>query len=338
VNHLDCFCCIVIMLHLIANLYFNNAEFIATEEAKHLDLLLFSIDAIGIIAISGLFIVTVTERLFQKKSIDAMTSAVSRTFLSLQLEVRGRRDDFLRAVDEYEASEAPAAADVSFEAFSEAMIESLKGSAIVPSRSTLHTIFFILKLIHSDDDEHSLFMSPALRKELASDEGVPKSLVRFDSCLSSCSSLSPLALSSRLSLGLSLACDFVCLSAVFICRVAVFVLHHSDSRDLSLQVLGYLGKEEEGQDGSLSAQKSQRLSTRRKTSIVAEKVSSTVAPAGAAVAGGSSGWHISRINEVARKICWEIAQSLKPRDLYKWVEGNRNDESKMSSLFSFSAW
>ena len=226
-NHLDCFCCIVIMLHLIANLYFNNAEFIATEEAKRLDLLLFSIDAIGIIAISGLFIVTVTERLFQKKSIDVMTSAVSRTFVSLQLEVHGRRDDFLRAVDACLVSEAPAA-DVSFEVFSEAMIESLKGPAIVPARSTLHTIFFILKLIHSDNDEHSLFMSPALRKELSSDEGVPKSLVRFNSCLSSCSSLSPLALSSQLSLGLSLACGFLCRFS------AVFVPHHSDIRDLSL--------------------------------------------------------------------------------------------------------
>ncbi len=99
------------------------------------------------------------------------------------------------------------------------------------------------------------------------------------------------------------------------------------------QILEFLGEEA---DHSLSSQKSQKLSTRRKTSMVSEAMSSTVRP----IQGGAdaAGWHFSRVFEVARKICWEIAHSLTPHDLYKWVHANRNDDTKMAALFTFSAW
>jgi hypothetical protein len=181
VNKLDCFCCVVIMLHLIASLYFNNPEFILTEEAEKLDLLLFSIDVIAIIAILALFVVVLAEGFFKRNSIHIMTSAISRTVIQLQVELRARQDEFLKAVDAGMESSGLGDQMVHFDVFHQAAEQCLMSAGIAPRAWTIQAVFFVLKLIHDDDDEHSLYMSPELRKELASVEGqrLPKYWVRL---------------------------------------------------------------------------------------------------------------------------------------------------------------
>jgi hypothetical protein len=186
VNHLDCFCCVVIMLHLIAFLYFNNEEFVASAAAEKLDSLLFSFDVIAMIAITALFAITLTENYFKRISISRLTAAVSVMFVSMQQELRAKRDDFLRLLDEELQASRPTDESgvgqvedlVSVEAFMRATVQTLRDSAVQPSGWAIQSVFFILKLVHGDDDEHSTYLSPSMRKELASNQsGIPKTLV-----------------------------------------------------------------------------------------------------------------------------------------------------------------
>ena len=96
-----------------------------------------------------------------------------------------------------------------------------------------------------------------------------------------------------------------------------------------MQILEFLG------DVSLASQKSQRLTQRRRTSLASDKLTGSGSPRSNAE---ESGWNASRIYEVAKKICWEISHSIHPYSLHHWVAANHTKPSKMSALFTFSAW
>ena len=94
------------------------------------------------------------------------------------------------------------------------------------------------------------------------------------------------------------------------------------------QILAFLG------DVSKDAQtKADQLQKRRKTSIVASKLS-----ANSVKVVDDKAWQASRIYEVGRKITWEISHSFEPLSLNKWIKANSGNDSKMASLFTFSAW
>ena len=88
---------------------------------------------------------------------------------------------------------------------------------------------------------------------------------------------------------------------------------------LAWQILGFLGMDAKI---ALSAQKSQRLS----------------GSPGSTSPDEISGWQVTRVASMAKKISWEISNTLGARSLYKWVNANKSDLSKMACLFSFSAW
>jgi hypothetical protein len=88
---------------------------------------------------------------------------------------------------------------------------------------------------------------------------------------------------------------------------------------LAWQILGFLGMDAKV---ALSAQKSQRLSGSQ----------------GSTSRDDISGWQVTKVAPLAKKISWEISNTLGAGSLYKWVNANKSDLSKMTSLFSFSAW
>ncbi len=88
---------------------------------------------------------------------------------------------------------------------------------------------------------------------------------------------------------------------------------------LAWQILGFLGLDAKV---ALSAQKSQRLSGSQ----------------GSTSRDDISGWQVTKVASLAKKISWEISNTLGARSLNKWVNANKSDLSKMASLFSFSAW
>jgi hypothetical protein len=88
------------------------------------------------------------------------------------------------------------------------------------------------------------------------------------------------------------------------------------------QILGFLGMDT---TIALSAQRSQKLSG---------SAGSTTR----ALHDETSGWQVTKIASLAKKISWEMSNTLGARSLYTWVNANKSDLSKMASLFSFSAW
>ena len=86
---------------------------------------------------------------------------------------------------------------------------------------------------------------------------------------------------------------------------------------LAWQILGFLGMDAKI---ALSAQKSQRLS----------------GSPGSTSRDDISGWQVTKIASLAKKISWEISNTLGAHN--KWVNANKSDDFKMASLFSFSAW
>jgi hypothetical protein len=91
--------------------------------------------------------------------------------------------------------------------------------------------------------------------------------------------------------------------------------------NLAWQILGFLGMDTKI---ALSAQRSQKLSA---------SIGST-----SQAVRDESGWQVTKVARVAKKISWEISNTLRASSLYKWVNANKSDLSKMAYLFSFSAW
>jgi hypothetical protein len=174
------------MLHLVANLYFNNADFISTHEVERLDLLLFSMDVIVIIAISVIFLITLTERLLQRRSIAILASSISNMFVSAQQELQHRRHEVVSRIDaELQSSRArdEHAIDdeiVPYTAFESALKECLQGTATALISSKAEAVFLILQLVHDEEDEHATEMSPMFRAKLIARKGLPRSLVQLD--------------------------------------------------------------------------------------------------------------------------------------------------------------
>jgi hypothetical protein len=85
---------------------------------------------------------------------------------------------------------------------------------------------------------------------------------------------------------------------------------------------------------ALSAQISRRLSTRKSISITSQSHT-----AHSRVGSDQKlGWQRSRICSLAKKICFEMSNTLLAHSFYQWVNANRNDNLKMASLFTFAAW
>ena len=99
-NALDCLCCVSILVHCIAGLYFNNAAFIFDSAASNLDSLLVAVNVITMIGIVGLFSINLTENFFRASHTTAISRAMGDVVSQLQLTLRTRAEVLLGHLNE----------------------------------------------------------------------------------------------------------------------------------------------------------------------------------------------------------------------------------------------
>jgi hypothetical protein len=187
VSALDFFCCFSITFNCVALLYYNDANFanppkdFSTEPTGNisLDAILVFVNALNIAAIAGLFVLTYIELRFKKWSVQKLSTSISHLAVRVQKGVIEHRDGFFEAL--HMSSPDNDSEEVKFDEFASAVAKSHDGTSSAPTKDALQALFYILKLVQGDDNPHSLYLNPSMRKNLASaDTGVKKGLVRSD--------------------------------------------------------------------------------------------------------------------------------------------------------------
>ncbi len=179
-NWLDCICCISILGHCIAALYFNDPEFIKENlrGARSLDTILVVMNCICFASILGLFCVNLTEHRFRALSVETIARGASELAVSLQTELVNHRDTLLRELGIDGSPEAPKKSTVFLADFKRAAQICLEESSLqASSPAALEALYYILKVACIDDDRASLFLSLQMRAALTVDEGVPIRMV-----------------------------------------------------------------------------------------------------------------------------------------------------------------
>ena len=170
VQNLDCLCCISILLHLIALLYYNNPELLRLDfdGAAALDRLLVAANVICLGAICLLFAINVVERRFNNAVTNSIAHQMATLILSLQYDLRCRCDAFIQAVQVHTITDKKeTCSHLSFPTFVIAVKEALDGytAEVVYSSEALESLFYTLLLLDQDTDLHSSFMSQHLRSQ-----------------------------------------------------------------------------------------------------------------------------------------------------------------------------
>ncbi len=104
VNVLDCFCCLGILCHLVAGLYYNNKPFIADKDGKPslgadaLDRVLVAVNSLLIAAMLALFATTFSENRLRSYSTSRLSKRVADVFIKFQTELRRNRDQFAQVM------------------------------------------------------------------------------------------------------------------------------------------------------------------------------------------------------------------------------------------------
>ena len=183
VSVLDFFCCFSITFNCVAVVYYNNAAFAdpnvfyhEAQGAERLDSILVAVNAINIALIAGLFVLTLIETKFRDTSVRKLSRTIAHLAVRVQRGIIENRDGFFKALNMGTAIDD--ADEIAFEDFAKAAAVCHADSSSAPSREALHSLFYILKLVQGDENHHSMFLSPAMRKTLAAaNTGVRKSLV-----------------------------------------------------------------------------------------------------------------------------------------------------------------
>jgi hypothetical protein len=182
---LDCLCCVSILVHCIAALYYNDPVFIKDfpSGAKSLDTILVVMNCLCFVSMLGLFCANLAEGRFREQSVSAIAKKASELVVGLQTELQCRRETMVYALTSCSLVElmgdkcTDKESKVKYDQFRQAANSCLQGSSLVTSPAALETLFFFLKVLSIDDDRASLFLSPVMREELAVDQGIPIQMV-----------------------------------------------------------------------------------------------------------------------------------------------------------------
>jgi hypothetical protein len=100
VENLDCLCCMSILLHLVAFLYYNNPELLELDSAgaAALDNLLVAANIVCFAAICLLFTTNVVERRFNAATSDMVSQRMAKLIVAIQHDIRHHSVIFVRAL------------------------------------------------------------------------------------------------------------------------------------------------------------------------------------------------------------------------------------------------
>jgi hypothetical protein len=107
VVNLDTMCCISILLHLVASLFYNNSLMVEQnlDGAASLDSILVAANIACFVVMIGLFAVNLLENKFNSSAVGVISGRMARTVVSLQLELQRHCDGFMRALQPGEAAQ-----------------------------------------------------------------------------------------------------------------------------------------------------------------------------------------------------------------------------------------
>jgi hypothetical protein len=307
-NILDFVACLSILLNCVAMLYFNNDWFVHGNNhdlngAGRLDNVLSTINGITILLILGVFVLTVVETRLKASSVTKLSNAVARLVIEVQHELGENRDDFLTHLGETDEKLQPLEWLSKAQAVAdEVSFKQFKQAAErciqgTTSHVILEAVFFVLKLINADDDIHSRVITS---QQIREDIASKRGVPR--QLVRAFSSF-----------------FFACFdsSVCFETFLPVPQIHE------------FLG---------VAPAKAVYLSQKRRSSLV-ESASSAVFSVTRSARNDAQAhvWRHSRVRDAARKICWELSQSLSPLDLWRWIGKNEDQPLICASLFCFSA-
>lgn len=129
-----------------------------------------------------LFGKTFLEKSFRRVNVTKLTRRLVTTLIGLQQTLGETRDALMSSLEPNQSSDSEVDADegngeVSLARFTEAAGHILETRGMGVSHAALEALFFTLKLVHGDDDEHALEMSADTRNFLVTRSGIPLALV-----------------------------------------------------------------------------------------------------------------------------------------------------------------
>ena len=298
VDVLDCACCVSILLHLVATVYFNDAAFNLdddlnpTTRASQLDTLLVVVNIFIMCSIALLFAWTFLENVFRIRGRSVLARLVATNVVSLQANLQRHRTQFVDAL-----KSGSVEGRVSLECFTSAAEQCLSQDGIAPVRYMLEAAYITLKSyagMKHDDVEAAQLELPLSTVTLCRQPSV------------------------RLRYRLQTA------SAVHLHRL----------RCAALQVLEFVGDRQatSWRAGLMQREKSVRQLTKQNSNKSVRHNSADAA------AGAAGLWQTFRAEQIAKKVCEEIYSSLDAAKLHAWIYRYQADPGRLMGLFCLSAW
>ena len=173
VNALDCLCCLSILVHVIATLYYDNQDFSNSDAATMLDGVLVVVYSVNVAATLAIFSSNLLELYYKRTSIVRLTRTVSRQVLFLQQRLRAQRDTFMDAIKAISLA-SPAAvmvgSCVSHPVYGKGTVTSVGGSIYVEfdggarNNYDADTVTAKLTIVSMPDGADSTVKLPTFRK------------------------------------------------------------------------------------------------------------------------------------------------------------------------------
>ena len=150
VVNLDTMCCVSILLHLIASLYYNN-NMIVIEDlvgAASLDSVLVAANIVCFAVIGGLFAVNLLEKKFTVSAVRTISRRIARTVAAVQIELQRSSSGFMQHVQIGQATRATTAVDLP--AFKDAVQHVASSSLTSFSPAVIEAVYYTLLLMDTD--------------------------------------------------------------------------------------------------------------------------------------------------------------------------------------------
>ena len=185
VVNLDTMCCVSILLHLIASLYYNN-NMIVVEDldgAASLDSVLVAANIACLIVMCGLFAVNLLEKKFTASAVRTIARRMARTVVSLQIELQRNSACFMQQL---QTGQATTVVDLpTFKgAVQDVAPSSLSGTTRF-SPAAIEAVYYTLLLMDTDPtvvERHSL--SLRLYEKISSAAPLSMKIVRAPASVS----------------------------------------------------------------------------------------------------------------------------------------------------------
>ncbi len=124
-----------------------------------------------------LFSKTFLEKTFRRLCVTNLTHKIVGTLLGLQQSLLTHRDVLISSLEDESKKRDGCDDGISCAVFIEAVRGVLQDRGVQTSPAALESLFFTLKLIHGDEDEHALDLSAGTREFLVTSRGIPVALV-----------------------------------------------------------------------------------------------------------------------------------------------------------------